>query len=464
MIVLENMSIEKVSQLTDGITPMKTESREYSLLNYETSAGILADITITLKQIPVEKYYGNIGDIEKYKSLQYDEKVISDYVLDRLALSSSTLPENFAVLYFEIKDYVLRFVATGADDDIVNIILDALLAYYEEHPVHITRMFGSYVLIGYDENKEAKALMATPIPIKYCPLMFKLLKEVGGSVAESMLATLKSEGADKVESQKMCELINQVVIKGGYFDTSRPLNSCEANVLFGASETIYSAFEDGCVDAAVIVSNNLGTIITTNAPGTQGAVKRMTGLFYSSPSAELNETAKQAGIIPVFEHFANIDQLEGVKAAIELGYKNIAVSIAADDNILHKDFVELEEEHGVNIYRFGLCSTGISEETAKVMMEDADVIWACASKWVREYVQPNAIAQVGVKIPVSIMTEDGYKLVSAHLARLNLDCDLASITPQKGENKPVFLSGEKGIICVPDKDVFECADCPNPCI
>ena len=210
MIVLENMSIEKVSQLTDGITPMKTESREYSLLNYETSAGILADITITLKQIPVEKYYGNIGDIEKYKSLQYDEKVISDYVLDRLALSSSTLPENFAVLYFEIKDYVLRFVATGADDDIVNIILDALLAYYEEHPVHITRMFGRYVLIGYDENKEAKALMATPIPIKYCPLMFKLLKEVGGSVAESMLATLKSEGADKVEATGLkTEILNK---------------------------------------------------------------------------------------------------------------------------------------------------------------------------------------------------------------------------------------------------------------
>ena len=49
----------------------------------------------------------------------------------------------------------------------------------------------------------------------------------------------------------------------------------------------------------------------------------------------------------------------------DLGYKNIAVSIAADDNILHKDFVKLEEEYGVNIYRFGLCSTGISEETAK---------------------------------------------------------------------------------------------------
>ena len=464
MIVLENMSMEKISQLIEQTDKKVLSTREYTLTSYETPAGTVSDISVNLKQVPVEKYYGEIEDAEMYKKLQHDEKVISDYILDKFAIESSTLGENFAILRFEIEDYKLRMIMTGCDEDTTDIILDALLAYYEDHPVHITRMFGSYVLIGYDENKNQKALMATPIPIKYCPLMFQLLKEVGGSVAESMLKTLKEEGADKVESQKMCELINQVVIKGGYFDTSRPLNSCEANVLFGASETIYSAFEDGCVDAAVIVSNNLGTIITTNAPGTQGAVKRMTGLFYSSPSKELNETANEAGIIPVFEHFANIDQLEGVKMAIELGYKNIAVSIAADDNILHKEFVKLEEEHGVNIYRFGLCSTGISEETAKIMMEDADVIWACASKWVREYVQPNAIAQVGVKIPVSIMTEDGYKLVSAHLARLNLDCDLASIVPQKGENKPVFLSSSTGIKCVPDKDVYECADCPHPCI
>ncbi len=465
MFVLENMSLEKLNKLFENAVSKETVSnREYSCVVYETQAGRFTEITVKLKEIPVEKYYGQIENIDEIKALQYDEKTISDYVLDRFAINSSTLPQDFAVLYLSIESYTLRFICAGADDGTAEIILDGLLKYYEEHPVHITRMFGSYVLIGYNENKESVALMATPIPIKYCPLMFQLLKEVGGSVAESMLKTLKDEGADKVESEKMCELINQVVIKGGYFDTSRPLNSCEANVLFGASETIYSAFEDGCVDAAVIVSNNLGTIITTNASATQGAVKRMTGLFYSSPSEELNETAKEAGIIPVYEHFANIDQLEGVKAAIELGYKNIAVSIAADDNILHKDFVKLEEEFGVNIYRFGLCSTGISEETAKVMMEDADVIWACASKWVREYVQPNAIAQVGVKIPVSIMTEDGYKLVSAHLARLNLDCDLATIVPQKGENKPVFLSGANGIVCVPDKEVFDCADCPTPCI
>jgi len=466
MFVLENMSLEKITHLyNEGTLIEEICTREYSMKRYATSVGAVQEITVALKEIPVEKFFGNdVANIDELKALQYEPEKIADYVMDAFAVCKSTLSDQFAVLYLSVENYTLKLIIAGEEENAAGIALDGLLKYYEEHPVHITRMFGSYILIGYDAQGEAKALIATPIPIKYCPLMYQLLKEVGGDVATEMLVKVKNEGADKVQSETMCELINEVVIKGGYFDTSRPLNSCEANVLFGASETIFSAFEDGVVDAAVIVSNNLGTIITTNAPGTQGAVKRMTGLFYSSPSAELNETAKNEGIVPVFEHFANIDQLEGVKAAIELGYKNIAVSIAADDNILHKDFAELEKIHGVNIYRFGLCSTGISEETAKVMMQDADVIWACASKWVREYVQPNAIAQVGVKIPVSIMTEDGWKLVSAHLGRLNLDCDLSQIVPQKGEEKPVFLSGKNGIMCVPQKDVFECADCPHPCI
>ena len=133
-------------------------------------------------------------------------------------------------------------------------------------------MFGSYVLLQRI-NGELKAVLSTEVPISYCPLMYKLLKEVGGENADLLLAALKNGDAE-AQKEAMLNLINEVVIKGGYFDTSRPLNSCEANVLFGASETLSSAFQNGLIDAAVIVSNNLGTIITTNAFNTQGAVKR----------------------------------------------------------------------------------------------------------------------------------------------------------------------------------------------
>lgn len=183
----------------------------------------------------------------------------------------------------------------------------------------------------------------------------------------------------QAQKEALLDLINEVVIKGGYFDTNRPLNSCEANVLFGASETMASAFNSGMIVASVIVSNNLGTIITTNSSNTQGAVKRMTGLFHTSPSKKLVETAIDTGIIPVFPYTAEIDQLEGVKKAIEMGYQNIAVSVAVSDNYLHKELQKLEEQYGVTIYKFGLCSTGISEEVARTMSEYADVIWSCAS-------------------------------------------------------------------------------------
>lgn len=340
-------------------------------------------------------------------------------------------------------------------------ILSEIRNYYSNKNVHITRMFGSYILLK-NENGELKAIKATPIPIKYCPLMVQLLKEVGGEVAERLLISLQNSDTLK-QTELMCELINQVVIKGGYFDTNRPLNSCEANVLFGASETISSGFKSGMLDAAVIVSNNLGTIITTSDGNTQGAVKRMTGLFYTSPSEKIVEEAKREGIIPVFPYTASIDQVSGLKQAIKLGYKNIAVTLAAQDNELLEQIASLENDE-VTIYKFGLCSTGISKKTAIGMKNYADIVWSCASKYVKEYIEPNAIAQVGIKIPVHIMTPKGWYLVRNHLQFMSEQENFDDIELCSGEEKPVFLHTDKKIKQLVKKEVKKCTDCPHPCI
>lgn len=338
-------------------------------------------------------------------------------------------------------------------------ILTEIRNYYDKKGVHITRMFGSYILLK-KMNGELKAIKATPIPIKYCPLMIKLLKEVGGYLAETLMNSLTSND-EKVQTENMCKLINEVVIKSGYFDTSRPLNSCEANVTFGASETLFSAFANNLIDAAVIVSNNLGTIITTNSSNTQGSVKRMTGLFYTSPSEELVNTAFQEGIVPVFPYTAEIDQLEGVRKAIELGYKNIAVTVAANDNYLLEEIKKLEKDN-IKIYKFGLCSTGISKETAMIMQNNADVIWSCASKYVKELIEPAAIAQVGVKIPVHIMNQQGWEIIYNHLLMMNgngFDAKLA-----QGDEKPIILNKDQSLKLIKRKEMNNCSDCPHPCI
>lgn len=346
------------------------------------------------------------------------------------------------------------------------LLLTELEKFYEEHEVHVTRMFGSFIYLKREKG-ELKAIKATPVPIQYCPLMKQLLIEVGGEIAERLLSSLESGNTDS-QSEMMCKLINEVVIKGGYFDTSRPLNSCEANVMFGASEIMSTAFRSGLIDAAVIVSNNLGTIITTNESNTQGAVKRMTGLFLTSPSRKIVEIARQAQIIPVFPHTASIDQLEGVKLAIALGYRKIAVSVAWKDNIILNEIRNFEKD-GVIIYKFGLCSTGIDEKTAIVMENHADIIWSCASKMIRHHIKPNAIAQVGVKIPVYVMSEHGWLLVKNHLEVMGKDpnrkpISFDQVVCKKGKDKPIILNDINQFKIITADELLECLDCPHPCV
>ena len=187
----------------------------------------------------------------------------------------------------------------------------------------------------------------------------------------------------------------------------------------------------------------------------------MTGLFHTSPSHEIMNTAYKEGIIPVFPYTAEIDQLEGVKKAISLGYKNIAVSVAASDNYLHEELKKIENENDVVIYKFGLCSTGISYDVAEKMRDNSDVVWSCASKYVKEEIEPNAIAQVGVKIPVHIMTEQGWKIISNHLKYMGLEED---VSLECGENKPVLLNDKGKVKVLKKKNLRKCSDCPNPCI
>ena len=308
-------------------------------------------MTFRLNELDLSKYFDKI----KLNYKDFYDSLIS--TIKNILKEERLLGSDDNVYVSEGRLHVV-LLNKKLDDNIKNVgnkILDYIRNCLNASGLHVTRMFGSYILLMKTKNSnELKAITATPIPIKYCPLMVKLLREVGGEHADKLIKSLDTEDVD-VQTKEMCNLINEVVIAGGYFDTNRPLNSCEANVLFGASETMSSAFKSNMIDAAVIVSNNLGTIITTNEFNTQGAVKRMTGLFHTSPNEDIINTAYRENIIPVFPYTASIDQLEGVKKAISLGYKRIAVSVAAADNYLHEKLAELEKAYDVKIYRFGLC-------------------------------------------------------------------------------------------------------------
>ncbi len=435
------------------------------LKRYYSSLGNVFRYSIPLKNPHIEKYFDIDRELQNYYN-HFQQDGLIDYFAKRFNDEKFSWGLNFDTKLLDIKiidDELVMYL-----DDWTNIngnkvakgLNSVIRDFYSTKEMHITRMFGSYVILQKIDG-ELRAVEATPVPIKYCPLMVKLLNEVGGKESGKFIEAIKTENIE-IQKMMMCNLIDNVVIKGGYFDTNRPLNSCEANVLFGASETISSAFKSEMLDAAVIVSNNLGTIITTNETNTQGAVKRMTGLFYTSPSLDIINEASESKIIPVFPYSATIDQVEGVKEAIKRGYKKIAVTFAAKDNELLEQIKELENED-ITIYKFGLCSTGINENTAKMMLENADIVWSCASKYVKELIEPNAIAQVGIKIPVHIMTKKGWDLVRNHLEYM-INQDIEEVDLVKGEGKTVFLNSDDGIKKLIKKDIRKCSDCPYPCI
>ena len=98
------------------------------------------------------------------------------------------------------------------------------------------------------------------------------------------------------------------------------------------------------------------------------------------------------------------------------------------------------------------------------MLKSADIVWSCASKYVKKYIEPNAIAQVGIKIPVHIMTKKGWELVKNHLEFMSISNYLDDVTLCEGDEKPVILNQGKSLKLVSKKEVHNCNDCPHPCI
>ena len=73
-------------------------------------------------------------------------------------------------------------------------------------------------------------------------------------------------------------------------------------------------------------------------------------------------------------------------------------------------------------------TTGITREEAEGLAVTADLITACASKWVREIAGKKALLQAGTAIPVFAMTRRGKDLILDKL---------------KGSDEQVFLKGAR---------------------
>lgn len=181
---------------------------------------------------------------------------------------------------------------------------------------------------------------------------------------------------------------------------------------FGISETISTLLKENVVDCAIMVLEGCGTIIITESEIAQGVGGRVSALIETTPIPEvINKIGKE---FILDSKNATINQPKGIKKAIELGYKNIAVTIATVEDIQAIEEIK-KENPDVNIYIFVVHTSKLTKNDAEILFKNCDVITACASKYVREIGKKDSLKTVGQSIPIYANTKKGKEFLEMRL-------------------------------------------------
>jgi putative methanogenesis marker protein 8 len=255
--------------------------------------------------------------------------------------------------------------------------------------LHVTRMLGSLVAIS-----NGSVIKVLEPCLKYCPLAHKQY-DLGGNLIDGVRRAFECK-----------------ISAFGHFICRRELCREDIAIPYGASEMMMYALKKGGIDVAVVVCDGAGTVITRNPSLVQGIGARMNGVFYTSPINEVIRRIGEAGGYIVFPETAKIDQIAGLRKAIELGYRRIAVTINGFAGEDLSEVKRLEDESGSLIYILVVCTTGISRGRAEEIAKYADLAWSCGSFYMREIVGRKARIQAATKIPVFILTKKGINFLS----------------------------------------------------
>ncbi len=80
---------------------------------------------------------------------------------------------------------------------------------------------------------------------------------------------------------------------------------------------------------------------------------------------------------------------------------------------------------------FAVHTTGVSEQGAKTLFDNSDIVTACASKGVREVAKKKALLQVGNKVPVYAASPMGETILRARLLRLGKGAETEKEDPPR---------------------------------
>jgi putative methanogenesis marker protein 8 len=282
----------------------------------------------------------------------------------------------------------------------------------DRRDIHVLKYFSSFVSVS-----EGRVIYVSDPKIHYCPLASHFYKD------------LRNAKPDKEElKQAIRKTIEFKIKEYGFFTPNRNFHIHEIQVPYGASEMLMFALRSRVIEAAVIVCDGAGTVISNSPEIVQGIGARMHNLIMTSPIVETIRHLVSFKCHLVSNN-AIIDQVQGVRKAAEMGYKVIAVTIDGNSVGNLERLKDIEKHYGVKIISLVVCTAGIDKETAEKIIQYVDLVWSCSSVEVRKGIGPFARLQLSESMPVFIMSESGVGFASGYCA----DCSdfVSSIDKKK---------------------------------
>jgi putative methanogenesis marker protein 8 len=265
--------------------------------------------------------------------------------------------------------------------------------------LHIVRFYSSLVAVS-----GGKVIDVSDPKLTYCPLANSLYKEFRTLDTEDKCA-FKNSVRDAVEEK---------IAQFGFFTENRKIYQKEISIPYGASEMLMYALRKRQIEAAVTVCDGAGTVLSSNPEIIQGIGARMNGLFVTTPFRLLVKRLEENNCVVISG--GKIAQIEGVKRAVQLGYRNIAVTVNGYRGENLSEMRELERMHDVSITIMVVCTTGTGKKRIMEIKKHADLVWSCGSEDVRKSIGKEAILQMSTIIPVFVLTRKGINLARSYLS------------------------------------------------
>ncbi len=241
--------------------------------------------------------------------------------------------------------------------------------------------------------EDGKVVEVSDPIIDYCPLFFK------------------NRGIERFTRELVKQNIEFRIKDFGIFTERREMRMKDF-LHFGISELMSMCVSEGILDCAVTVCDGSGTVVVDDPELIQGIGGRISGLVETSPIQSVIEEIGNERVLDPGS--ALIDQVAGARKAMDMGYRKIGVTVvdAGEAALIRKEL-------GNNVILFGVHTTGISENNARTLLDNCDVVTACASKFIWKLGKEMGAMQIGTKVPIFATTELGKNICSMRLLQIN---------------------------------------------